>query len=148
LKETRKGMWSPLPIVTKASTKREFWERGINHKKKGHQSYILANTNTKLNTNQKQTTTREQIQRSLANVTGSQMLNEGDKKHVPTNIWERGEGFGEREYVYPLSSISKPYFACDLNHMIKSEHLLSKKCFIPIFIQFNMGIDSLHWCPS
>lgn len=41
------------------------------------------------------------------------MLNEGDKKHVPTNIWERGDGFGEREYVYQLSSISKPYFACN-----------------------------------
>jgi len=52
------------------------------------------------------------------------MLSEGDEKHVPTDIWERGDGFGEQEYVYPLSSISKPYFACDLNPVIKSEHLL------------------------
>jgi hypothetical protein len=52
------------------------------------------------------------------------MHSESDKKHVPTDIWERGDGFGERKYVFPLLSISKPYIACDLNPMIKSEHLL------------------------
>jgi hypothetical protein len=52
------------------------------------------------------------------------MLGEGNGKLTPTDIWERGSKFGEPEYVYPLLSISKPYFACDLSLMIKSEHLL------------------------
>jgi hypothetical protein len=52
------------------------------------------------------------------------MLGEGNERFAPTNIWERGSKFGEKEYVYPLLLISKPYFACDLSLMIKSERLL------------------------
>jgi hypothetical protein len=53
-----------------------------------------------------------------------QTFGKGATNLVKKNIWERGNKFGEKEYVYPLLLISKPYFACDLSLMIKSERLL------------------------
>lgn len=119
LKETGEKMWSPSLGVAKVETKREFWERGINCKEKGCQLYILVNTNTQFNTNQRQISTRESNSKELKapNVTRSRMLGEGDGKLAPMDIWERGSKFGEWEYVYQLFSISKPYFACDLTLM-------------------------------
>jgi hypothetical protein len=108
--------------------------------------YKLANANTKLNTNQRQTIIgKHQAQRNLEkfrtpNMTRSRMLGEGNEKPTPIDIWERGNGFGEWEYLYPLPSIFKPYFACNLSPMITS----LRKCLIPTFIWFDMGVGNVH----
>jgi hypothetical protein len=59
-------------------------------------------------------------------MTRSQMLGDGSEEPAPIYIWERGDGFGEWEYLYPLPLIYKPY-----DH---KQTLTLRKCLIPTFI--------------
>jgi hypothetical protein len=43
---------------------------------------------------QTQTSDKQQLE-SIKLMTGSQMLGEGNEKCTPTNIWERGDKFGD-----------------------------------------------------
>ncbi len=51
------------------------------------------------------------------------LLGGNDGKSTPIEICKKGGGFGERNIIYPLLLIQKPYFECDLNLMVKSERL-------------------------
>ncbi len=50
---------------------------------------------------------------------------EGDKKHAPINIWNRNGIFGEGDIIYPLPCIKLKalHVGCNLNLMLKNEHL-------------------------
>jgi hypothetical protein len=59
LKETKERKWSPSPRVVKVETERKFWERAVDCREGGCQSYILVNIHTQFYTNPRRTSTRE-----------------------------------------------------------------------------------------
>lgn len=54
---------------------------------------------------------------------GGMKLGGSNKKSTPIDICKRDDIFGEWDITYPLLSIQKPYFGCNLSLMIKSEEL-------------------------